>query len=792
MLKHLKISIIIGITLVHLPIKANEIRELDFELDFFQGGGEVPKVFRSTSGIVAGKYFSNVTLNGKFIGSKELIITRQDEDEDKLCFSPEFAADIDLKLTDESYYEGLDVGRNCLDLQRLDYTSVAFNISNQSLVISIPQLYLKEGDTGDRSDYGINGIRVAYGLNSSVSSTGSEALHGQFRSRINLSNWIVYTDFTGSWTSQNTDTHFSNLYAQLALPSIDSDLTIGKSYVGGNGLMDGFAYGGIGLSSNYRMKGTRNSYIPLITGIAKTNSRVVVKQHGRIVHSETITPGPYRIANFMTVGSGDLVVEVKGDDGSVDVKTYPLMTLPSLLKEDYFDYSIVAGKRYEGSGIDGLFDSDRNFLYLEGKYGFSLMTLESSVLLDEQYQGLGLGTTFYLGRMGALSLEGGLSYADYDNGDSLQGGTFGIKYAYKLSDKTNMQLTAYKYQNEDYVGYYAFNPELSSVARARQKGRFETMLSHTEEDYNISLTAWQQTYWNNDNKSTGASAALSGRWSDKFTLGFNLSYSKSDGVEDISGGINLSVPLQYGSSHHYLSSSISSGKDSDTVLSTNASGNLSDRLSYGMSVSSLGVDMNSSYRFDASQLTGAVSYNDGDTTLMLGASGTAMWTAPSGVLFSNIQNDTVALVGTEGISGIAVNSSHTNEDGFAVVGLQPYSDNGLRVDVATIPLEVEMDTGIRQVNPTEGAIVYHKVKADRIYRYIVAIRDSSNNYIGGGEITSEGTYLGTIAPNGMAVFALPKVVDKVTVLLNDESRQCQMDLRGIQANVKKTHEVICE
>lgn len=790
MLKNLRI-IIIGFSLINFTINANETKELDFELDFFQGGIEVPKVFRSSSGIVTGKYFSNVTINGRFIGANELIITTWEEDEDKLCLRPEFLHDINVKLTEKSFYKVFNIEKKCIDLQKLDYTSVIFNISNQSLIISIPQIHLKEDHINSSSDYGINGVRVAYGLNSSVTSTGNEAVHGQFRSRINLNNWIVHTDFTGSWANQDTNSHLSNLYAQLALPSIDSDLIIGKSYVSGNALLNGFAYGGIGLSSSYRMKSSRNNYIPLITGIAKTTSKVIVKQHGRVVHSETINPGPYLIKNFMTVGSGDLIVEIKSDDGNTEIKSYPLMTLPSLLKEDYFDYNIVTGKRYDGSNVDGLFDSERNFLYLEGKYGLSLMTLESSVLLDEKYQGIGLGTTFYLGRIGAISLESGLSYSNYDNGDLLQGGAFGIKYAYKVSDKTNIQLTAYKYRNEDYVGYYAFTPELPSFIRDRQKGRFESILSHNEDDYNISLSAWQQTYWNNESNNIGITAALNGRWSDKFTIGFNINYSKNDEVEDVFGGVTLSVPLQYGSSHHYVSSSINSGNN-NIVMNADAYGNISDRLSYGVNINNLGVGVSSSYRFDALQLTGGSSFNDSDTTLFLGASGTSMWTAPSGVIFSNIQTDTVALVGTEGFSGIAVNNNYTNENGFTVVGLQPYSDNSLQVDVSTIPLEVELDTSIKKVNPTDGAIIYHKVKADKIYRYIVTIRDTSNKYIDAGEITFDGTYLGTISPNGMAVFALPKIVDKVTVLFNDESRNCQMNLLGIQANVKKIQEVICE
>ena len=72
-------------------------------------------------------------------------------------------------------------------------------------------------------------------------------------------------------------------------------LTLGEQYLTSN-LFDSIRFIGATLETNEAMLPPRlQGYAPEISGVAKTNATVIVKQDGRIIYQTEVSPGPFRI-----------------------------------------------------------------------------------------------------------------------------------------------------------------------------------------------------------------------------------------------------------------------------------------------------------------------------------------------------------------------------------------------------------------------------------------------------------------------------------------------------------------
>ncbi|MFT2603900.1 fimbria/pilus outer membrane usher protein, partial [Escherichia coli] len=58
-------------------------------------------------------------------------------------------------------------------------------------------------------------------------------------------------------------------------------------------------------------------YAPEVTGIAKTNAKVIISQQGRVLYETSVASGPFRIQDINEAVSGELNVRVEEQDGGV-------------------------------------------------------------------------------------------------------------------------------------------------------------------------------------------------------------------------------------------------------------------------------------------------------------------------------------------------------------------------------------------------------------------------------------------------------------------------------------------
>ncbi|MEW7001576.1 fimbria/pilus outer membrane usher protein [Serratia ureilytica] len=152
---------------------------------------------------------------------------------------------------------------------------------------------------------------------------------------------------TGS--SQPTDKQFdwSRYYAYRAIPALRSRLTMGEDYLNSD-IFDSLRFTGVSLRSDDSMLPPNlRGYAPEVTGVAKTNAKVVVSQQGRVLYETQVAAGPFRIQDINDAVSGELDVRVEEQDGSVQEFKMNTANIPYLTRPGTVRYKLATGKPSE-------------------------------------------------------------------------------------------------------------------------------------------------------------------------------------------------------------------------------------------------------------------------------------------------------------------------------------------------------------------------------------------------------------------------------------------------------------
>ncbi|EFH6442376.1 TPA: PefC/AfrB family outer membrane usher protein [Escherichia coli] len=777
----------------------------ELNLDFIQGINVVPSILKSDTNYPEGQYVVDVVVNKERTGRLGLNISKEDEQNNLLCFSPEWLEKAGVMLNTDAYQDVFDEGKGCYVLAKKPHTLIYFDYGAQALNFNIPQAYLLSKTDPTRWDYGVNGGRLKYYGNFNKTVHDDMNAFGNLDAAINLGRWVLSSNMNVSHDKDKTEFTSSDLTLSTAISQVQGDLLLGKSQTRTE-LFSDFNFYGAALRSNSNMRPWESrGYVPDISGIASTPSRITVKQNGYTVYSKMIPAGPYRLDDLRPMRNGDLVVTVEDESGYKTEQVYPVTTLPTLLRPGEFQYNVAMGKKNNSNELDKAFHSDSGLFWLGSlDYGFSTTTLNSAFILNDDYQAGGLGVTQMLGGLGAVSLSANVSKASYDNGEEKSGQSFSVKYAKSFTDRTDLQLLTYRYQSKGYVEFAEFNPK--DIWRyGNQKSRYEARLSHRFDGTYLSGSYWRQDYWMREGSDTGSTLSLSTSVFDSVSVFLNGSYSKyawSDKA-DYSVSLSLSVPFDLKGTRHYISNSVGYTRTGGTTFNTSVSAMPTDRFNYSLSANAgskgdRGASASASYAFDAIQTNMGVSrsYNkhgSSQTSFSGSVSGSVLGTTETGLLFTKESSDTVGIVSIPGVEGVSVNGSMpTNSDGNTVVWLSEYSENSININMDNVPDNMEFETTSYNVVPTEKAMVYRKFGFENVLRYILRVKDAQGNYLTGGDAkTEQGLNAGFISNNGvllMNMLAEPKTVSVNT----GDGKQCRFSMAGLKANTNKVQEVRCE
>ncbi|EFI6301984.1 F4 (K88) fimbrial usher FaeD, partial [Escherichia coli] len=683
------------------------------DMSFIQGGAGInPEAWAALTGNYApGRYLVDLSLNRKESGKQILDVTPEDSQE--LCLSEAWLTKAGVYVSADYFREGYDATRQCYVLTKAPSVKVDFDVSTQSLALSIPQKGLVKMPENVDWDYGTSAFRVNYNANANTGRNNTSAF-GSADLKANIGHWVVSSSATASGGDSGDNSTTINMFtATRAIRALSADLAVGKTSTGDSLLGSTGTYG-VSLSRNNSMKPGNLGYTPVFSGIANGPSRVTLTQNGRLLYSEMVPAGPFSITDVPLYTSGDVTMKVTGEDGREQTQVFPLAVMNGQLSPGEHEFNLAAGLPDDDSDMDGA--------VFAASYGYGLenLTLRTGLVFNQDWKGASAGMVVGLGWLGAVSVDGAYASAKYRDG-SHSGNKVQLAWSKQLEPTNTSLRLSWSRRSEEYEDMSSFNPSevYSQVNQGRQtKDEWSVGISQPVGDlFSLSLSGWQRSYYpasvisaHRQQKDSGKERGITGTLSTQIkgaTLNLGWSGSRnSDGENNWSASASVSVPFMLLDRRYSSSTSVSTSKDGGTGFSTGFSGSLNDRFSYGFGGGRDGAGgassyLNASYSGDRAYLSGALNQSSSrGTSGSVSASGSVLAVpAAKDIMFSRTTGDTVAVVNVKDTPGVKVTTGdgQTDSDGNLVVPLNSYDWNTVTIDAGTLPLSTELTNTSQKV-----------------------------------------------------------------------------------------------
>lgn len=770
--------------------------ELDFS--FVQGQGtQIPDVLKQSSGNVPGQYLIDVFFNGQKTGRQALTITT--DDKETLCLSSSWLTQLNLPINFEKMNATFNITRQCYDFSRIKGGKITFDYGQQSLKLNLPQIVLLNGTQQKDWDYGTPGFRLNYAINGNKSfGYGSipdtENIYGNIDFNANYGLWVLSAKTSGT---DNDGFTSPDLTLSTAIQSVRGDLTIGKSFSHSTILPD-FSFYGVSLRSNSAMvPWSARGYAPIIDGVLNGNSRITVKQGSYVLYSKTLPAGPYSLTDISPVSNGDITVTVENDNSTISTRTYPVTAMPTLLRDDDFNYNFATGIRENSSQIEGIF----GLASLD--YGLDFGTVNVASIIHRQYQSIGSGITLPIGDFGAISTSLNMAWSHYE--DTVQqsflkknqkGISAIFQYAKDFGQDTNLQLLTYRYTGRGYNDFSSFNPQ-NIHSDGDKHSRYEAIVTQRLESAYLNISGWAQNYRNGKNRDIGASLSLSTTVGN-ISLGLGGSYTKSGSTgSQYNTSLSVSIPFDLWGRNQFSNSSVSYDSLYGTSFNSGISFSINDDINHNLNVNvgknERTASLYTGVRFDAVQTGLSISQSEQSTALSASISGSVAGAKGVGFAYSRQQNDTIAIAHINELDDINFNgSSPTNIWGNTIVPLSSYQRNDITIDTNNIPENVELLNSTYQVVPTNKAIIVRDYKYINVSRYLLRVLNKQGKPFNMGTQvkTNEGTDAGFVASGGILVATLlstPKFLE-----IKEDNLVCRLNITGINPGSNYVTDVRCQ
>jgi outer membrane usher protein len=682
--------------------------------------------------------------------------------------------------------------------QRVPGAQARFDLPSLTLKISVPQARMKQVPRGfvERKDLDA-GERVGYlnyDLNHYASSSGGRTARSFYAGLglgVNLGLWRLrqqssYSahDGQGRWNALRS-------YAERPLPRWNSRLVAGQDFTDGS-LLSSVAYTGLRIESDERMlPDSMRGYAPVVTGVARTNARVVIHQNGNLLYQTTVAPGPFAIRDlYPTSAQGDLKVRVEEATGEVGSFTVPFSAVPQSLRPGRLRYGAVLGQ------VRQIQDSRAKFADLTVERGLSnTVTVHGAARLAQGYHAL-VGGLALSTRLGAWGMDIARSRTRDAQGHALQGWRYSASYSQTIEPtQTSFSLAAYRYSTR---GFRDFGDALASRVAGRHAvpgwdGLSDSYLQRSQ----FTLSANQQLgeqgrYGALSVSASVANYATSARLRRPRDMQFQINYShrwrsvsyslalvrqRTGGMVGGWGGgfphlggkaVNLlmatvSIPLGIGARSAAVSSSLSSGAGQATALQSSVSGVADEArtLSYSLTASgrssggggNLGASVQKS--LPVATVGASASFGPGYRQAGVQMRGAAV-VHGGGLTLGPYLGDTFGIVEAQGAEGARVRNgmgARIDGSGYALVpSLTPYRYNDISLDAREASPNVELETGERRVAPYAGAAVRLKFTTRMGQALLIQVRtaDGKPLPLGADVRTAQGAVVGMVGQGSQA------------------------------------------
>jgi len=729
---------------------------------------------------------------------------KEDPNGSRACISPALANELGFK---DGVIKGLSWWHDgeCLDESSVQGMEVRGDLATNALYLNIPQAFLEytaeNWDPPSRWDEGIPGLLLDYNLNARSQlqqrdGSSTQTLSGNGTTGVNLGAWRLRADWqanldhqAGSGQSTPKQLDWSRYYAYRAVPSLLSKLTVGENYLD-SGMFDSFRFTGASLVSDDNMLPPNlRGYAPEVTGVAKTNARVVISQQGRVLYETNVASGPFRIQDINDAVSGELKVRVEEQDGSVQEFVVNTANIPYLTRPGSVRFKLAAGKPSDWQ------HRSNGPLFGTGEFSWGVSngwSLYGGALVGGDYNALSLGIGRDLMVLGALSFDATQSWARLPQEEGrLSGGSYRLSYS-KSFDEYDSQVTfaGYRFSEQDFMSMSEY---LDAKDYGTRTGNGKEMYTIT---FNKHFRDWglssyinysHQTYW--DRPANDRYNLMVSRYFDVGRLR-NVSLSLSayrnayNGTKDDGAYLSLSMPWGNTATVSY-NTTVSRNDITHQVGYYDRIDEYNNyQLSTGTSHSGFKVSGYYTHEGDAARMSANASYQEGSYSAVgLTTRGGMTLTHEGGAVHrTGMAGGTRMLIDTQGVPDVPVRgygrATNTNAWGKAVIGdVSSYYRNKASIDLNQLGDNAEATKSVVQATLTEGAIGYRKfdVIAGAKAMAVIKLTDGSEPPFGASVMNARKQETGLVSDGGSVYLSGINAGDRMTVRWSGEA-QCEVQM----------------
>lgn len=686
--------------------------------------------------IMPGDYVMSVHINKQELPEQSVVFITPDNDpkSSEACITPALVEQLGLKPEAEKKLAWWHQNQ-CLAVSSLPGMTTRGELGSTGLFISVPQAYLEyasaDWDPPSRWDDGIPGLLLDYNMNAQTQrqqqGTNGYNVSGNGTLGANLGAWRLRADWqaridhqTGSEDVSRNNWDWSRYYAYRAIRQLGAKLSVGESYLNSD-LFDSFRFAGASLVTDDSMLPPNlRGYAPEVTGVARTNARVIISQQGRVLQEVQVAAGPFRIQDINNAVSGQLDIRVEELDGSVQEFRMDTASIPYLTRPGSVRYKVASGRPSDfRHHTNGPF-----FATGELSWGVSNgWSLYGGGVAGGDYNALALGVGRDLMMFGALSFDVTQSRAilQQETG-TLTGGSYRLNYS-KRFDEYDSQVTfaGYRFSERNYMSMSEFLDAQLYGGRTYSSKEMYTV-SFNKQFRELGLSAYlnynHQTYWDRpDNDRYNLTLARYfdiGRFKN-LNLSMTAYRNQYNGTNDDGVYLSLSLPLGNSGSVSYSSTLNRDDNTHQMTYFDRVNEHDSYSLSSGWSRAGASASGFYSHQGDIALMNGNASYQEGrysSVGVSLQGGGTA--TMQGAALHrSSGMGGTRMLLDTDGVAGIPLRgygaTTESNRFGKAVVAdVSSYYRNQVSIDLNTLPDNAEATRSVVQATLTEGAIGYRR------------------------------------------------------------------------------------
>lgn len=761
--------------------------------------------FSDANYVMPGTYLLDIIVNQKTLPQRSILyIPTADNKSSTVCLPPDLISTLALR-EDVAKKITLWHDDQCADISAISGATVANNIGDGALKITVPQTWMKYADPNwtppEQWDNGIAGLLLDYSVSgqlNKLSNTNdpSHSVSSFGTLGANLSAWRLRADYqstlNGSQGAWDANFDWSQIYAYRPLPMQAAKLTVGEMFLDSN-VFDSYRFTGVNLASDERMlPPDLQGYAPEVKGIAKSNAKVTVSQDGRVLHQTTVPAGPFTITNISSGVRGRLQVKVEEQDGSVSTFQVDTATIPYLTRPGHVRYNVSVGQpsTFEHQLQGPLFSSS------DFSWGVSnAWSLYGGSVLAGDYNAGSLGLGRDLSVLGALSADVTQSFARLPDEPELSGMSFRLNYAKRFDDlDSQISFAGYRFSQDDFMSMSQYLQERYNDSDDQDPGREKElytvaasktfMAQDSSKAFTAYLTYSHQTFWDHreqDRYGVSASKIFDVRDIHNVTTSVSAFRSENQGISEDSVMLNLTIPVGERRSVGYTLQTNNSDVThlmtyndyTDANNSWQASSGVNqhnDALARGYYTHNTGfgsVSANAAYQQDSFASVGGT-FRSGITATKHGVA--AHQNSGNG--------NTRLMIDTDGVAGVPISNSAATSNRFGVAVLSnvtSYYNTDTRIDVNKLAADVEATRPVVQGTLTEGAIGYRSFDVVQGNKLLANIKlaDGSTPPFGATVVNKKGQDRAVVSDDGSAYLTGVKADETLDVVWEGK-RQCQI------------------